>query len=335
MPGLFEADQAVPVKDYGEELYVVESHEIPKLRLLGVGDAMTQMLQDWEAETRGRIGFAGVKDGEDVSAYNSQAQLALVAYGCHQRETWKVSKVAGKVPSAGVKQQIKHQRKEALKRLREAMERSIGGTQEMQRGTSVAGYEQRGAFAWLDAALQSVQVVNAALRPAAACLHKTALDTLTAAAFETMIQASATQCGCAVNLKGFVGPALKSHMSDWTQKIEVTSTQDSLQSFNIAASEKRLLKMVNTFEFDAGTVEVMSDYNLACAAADGADTAYTPYSGLFLDTAKWSKRYLQKVTEFELPDLGGGPRGYADVLWMLKCGLPAGQMAVYTDSATT
>lgn len=333
MAGMYEADQAVPIKDYGEELYVVESHEVPKLRLMAAGDKMTQMLQDWEAETRGRIGFAGVADGADVSSYSHQAALALIAYGTHQRESWQVSKVASKTPTAGVKDQVKHQRKEALKRLRESMERSIGGAQEMQRGTSVAAYTHRGAFAWLNSALQSVNVVDASLRPAAGCLHTGTLAALTADAFEAMIQAAATQCGCAVNLKGFAGAALKSHMSGWGQKVPVTSASEAaLQSFNINASEKRLLKMVNLFEFDAGTVEVMPDYNLVCSDSTGADTAYTPYSGLFLDMSKWTKRYLQNVTEFELPDLGGGPRGYADVLWMLKCGVPSGQCAVYSNN---
>jgi len=333
MPGMFEADQAVPVKDYGEELYVVESHEVPKLRLMAAGDPMTQMLQDWEAETRGRIAFTGVADGADVTEYNKQAQLPLVAYGTHQRESWKVTKVAGKTPTAGVKNQVKHQRKEALKRLREAMERSIGGTQEMQRGTAAVGYNHRGAFAWINDALQSVQTVDDSLKTAAGCIHTGTLAALTAAVFEGMVQAAATQVGAAVNLKGFAGPALKSHMSDWTQKLTVTSTENALQSFNIAASEKRLLKMVNTFEFDAGTVEVMPDYNLACDPTTGADTVYTPLSGLFLEMSRWTKRYMQQVTEFELPDLGGGPRGYADVMWMLKCGLPAGQLVAYISAA--
>lgn len=335
MAGLFEADQAVPIKDYGEELYVVQSHEIPKLRLMGKDPkTMTQMLQDWEAESRSRVAFNGIKDGEDVGSYNGQAAKAMVAYGTHQRESWKVTKVMSNTLTAGIKDQVKHQRKEALKRLREAMERNIGSAQEMQRGSSSADYNQRGAFAWLNSALQSVQAVDAALMPAAGAVHTGTLAALTPSAFENMIQAAATQVGHAVSLKGFAGASLKSHMSDWGQKLTVTSTQAALQSFNIAASEKRLLKMVNTFEFDAGLVEVMPDYNLVCDPTDGTDTAFTPFSGLFLDMEVWKKRYMQKVTEFELPDLGGGPRGYSDVLWMLKCGMPAGQCVAYISAAS-
>ena len=42
---------------------------------------------------------------------------------------------------------------------------------------------------------------------------------------------------------------------------------------------------------------------------------------------------MQNVMEFELPDDGSGKAGYVDVMWMLKCGLPAGQLAVYTNAA--
>jgi len=336
MPGIYEADQAVPVKDYGEELYVVQSHEVPKLRLIGEdSNKMTQMLQDWEAESRSRLGFAGVKDGADVSAYNGQTAVAMVAYGTHQRESWMVTKVMSKTTTAGIKNQVKHQRTEAMKRLREVMERSVGSAQEMQRGTSAAEYNHRGAFCWLNHALQSVQAVDASLQLASGCIHTGTTAALTEAAFEAMVSAAATQVGHAVSLKGFVGSTLKSSMSDWGKKIPVTqATEQALQSFNINVSEKRLLKMVNTFEFDDGLVETMVDYNLVCDPSTGADSAYTPLSGLFLDMSRWKKRYMQNVTEFALPDLGGGPRGYADVVWMLKCGLPAGQMVVYSASAT-
>lgn len=335
MPGLYEADAAVLRKDYGDELFVVESHEIPKLRLLSTGSRMTQMLQDWESQTRSRTGHSGVKDGEPVTTFNSQGQVAMIAYGTHQRESWKVSKVAGMVPTAGVKDQVKHQRKEALKRLREKMERSIGGTQEMQRGSSTLDYNHRGAFAWLNSSLQSVQAVDSSVMPASGSVHTGTLAALTPTAFETMVEVAATQAGHSVNLQGFAGPKLKGAMSAWAQKTDfVASTAQALQSFNINQSEKKLVRMVNTFEFDHGMVEVMPDYNLCCDSDDGSDSAYTPYSGLFLDMSRWTKRFMQNVSEFELPDDGSGTSGYVDVLWMLKCGLPAGNLAVYTNAAS-
>ena len=338
MAGLYEADQAVPVKDYGDELFVVQSHETPKMRLMGTGSKMTQMLQEWEAESRQRVGFSGVKDGEAIAAYNAQTAKAMIAYGSYLREAIKVTKVMSLTSTAGIKDQWKHQRIEALKRIREAMERQFGSTVEMQRGASNAEYNQRGAFAWLIASLQSVNAVDSSLMPASACIHTAALSALDADAFEDMIAAAAAQVGHAVNLQGFVGPTLKSHMSSWGQKATLVDVSGSsvhaLQQFSIAASEKRLIKMVNTFEFDHGTVEVMPDYNLACDSTTGADSAYTPYSGLFLDMEVWKKRFLQPVSEWELPDDATGKRGYVDVLWMAKCGMPAGQMAVYTNAAS-
>lgn len=343
MAGLFEGafgdeDRAIPILEHDEKLFQVEAHKIPLTALIGQdSEIATNSLQDWEIEAEGVIPLAGVMDGEDVSTFNSQDLGALESYVAHLREPWKVTKVGGLVKSAAVKNQVAYQRKKALERLRKKIERVLGSGIEMARGNKTTPYMTRGAFTWMIPALQTLgaKAVPAQFQAPAAALHTTALDTFDAAKFESMLNAASEQKMDALNLVGQVGLTLKSLMSGWTQLSDFDpSTAQSLQNYTMPMADKELLKMVDTFRFDAGIVETMVNHNL-CYNAAGAKTDFSSRSGIFMDLEVWKKRYMQHVKEFSLPDGGGGKRGYADAILMLKCGCPAGQLAVYTDSSTT
>lgn len=252
----------------------------------------------------------------------------------HLRETWKVTKVGGLVKSAGVKDQVGYQRKKAYERLIRKIERVLGSGIEMARGSKTVPYMTRGAFTWMIPSLQTLaaKAVPVEFQAPTAALHTGTLDSLTADGFEAMLNAASEQKLDALNLVGQVGLSLKSKMSGWTQKVDYGAGTDlALQNYTMPIADKKLLKMVNTFEFDAGVVEVMLNQNL-CYDAAGAKTDFSTRSGIFMDLEVWKKRYMQHVKEYELPQLGGGSSGYADSILMLKCGCPAGQVAVYTDS---
>lgn len=341
MPGLFEGafgdgDRAVPVMEHDERLFAIEAHKNPLLALVGEDTEMAKnSLQDWEIEVEGLIPLSGVKDGEAVTVFNSQTLGSLESYVGHVREGWKVTKVGGLVKSAGVKDQIGYQRKKALERLLTKMERIMGSGIEMQRGNKNDAYMTRGAFAWMIPALQTLvgKEVPAEFQSPAASLHIGSLATFNADAFEAMLNAASEQTKGSLDLVGQVGLALKSHMSGWTQKVDLgAGTAEPLINYTGDISDKRLLRMVNVFEFDAGVVEVMVNHNLLYGV-NGAKTAHSSHSGIFMNLDLWKKRYMQRVKEYGLPEDGGGTRGYADAIMMLKCGCPAGQAAVYSDTA--
>lgn len=340
MPGLFEGafgdnDRAVPILEHDERLFQVEAHKNPLTAMIGQDSEMaTNALQDWEIEKEGVIPLAGVMDGEDVTSFNSQSLDSLESYVAHLREPWMVTKIGGMTKSAAVKDQVTYQRKKALERLKRKIERVLGSGIEMARGNKTTPYMTRGAFAWMVASLQTLtgKTVPTDYMPPTAAVHTGTLTALDADAFEAMLTAASNQKLDSLSLFGVAGLGLKSHMSAWTQKVDYDATPNQqLVSYNASVMDKRFVKMVNTFEFDAGIVEVMLNQNL-CYDAAGAATDYTTRSGLFLDLEVWKKRYMQQVKEFELTDGGGGRRGYADAILMLKCGCPAGQVAVYSSS---
>lgn len=332
MPGIYEADRAVPMPDIGEELFNVESYDTPFVSGIKKGDALKNMLTDWEVESYDDTELEGVVDGADVTDFGGQNREAMEAYAMQQRETWMVTKQRELTSTAGVKNEKNHQSLVALTKLKLKMERTALSDMEMRRGNKVEAYRMRSVWNWLSATAQAVKPVPEAFRPSADCWYTGTLANFTSDVFEEMLGAAADQIGRAVDLDGQVGRQLKSKMSKWGQLVSVGDGEASTVRRNEDASSRKMERIINVFEFESGIVRNHLNFNLLCAIATGKPTAYTPKSGVWLSNKMWRRRYLQAPKRFDLTDAGGGPRGYADVLWMLFNGNPLGQLAMKSNS---
>ncbi len=141
-----------------------------------------------------------------------------------------------------------------------------------------------------------------------------------------MLEAAATQKKEAVDLTGYVGIKLKTQMSRWAQRDESAGATDkALVRYNMDAEDKKLMQVVDFFEFDAGTVKVFPSWYLMCTEGTGAVSANTPRSGYFLDMDMWELCFLDQPASWIEPRKSGGPRGYHDAVYLLKCLNPTGQ----------
>jgi hypothetical protein len=211
-------------------------------------------------------------------------------------------------------------------------ERQILSALDLQAKSANAEYRSRGMFSWLSPSEQSVLPVPANYRPSSACQYTGALASLTPALFRALLDAAEGQVLEAVELLGIVGADLKTQMSTWTERqFSSTNTSASSTVFNLNAADKRLVQILDEFEFDSGSVvRTVKSYNLACTEATGARSSYSAKSGLFVKLGMWSLCWYQAPQSYELPDLGAGPRGYHDCGFLLKCLMPRGQVSVYT-----
>jgi hypothetical protein len=334
MPGMYEINQPMKREELGDEIFAVESHQTPFLRLVPKGSQPNQMLDSWPVQEYPRQAFGGTVDGYDVDTYNSTTREEIEGACQWILQSWKVAKLANLTVAAGVGRNEKaRQMRDALLLLNKKLERLFLSANDLQVAAGETPYETRGALSWLQVAAQTTKPVPADFRPPSACVHATALSNLTPDAFEDLLEAAANKKMAPVDLTGIVGIKLKSHMSYWGQKATVSGdTQVALQNFSLNASDKRLISIVDRFEFDAGTVEVVPSWYLACDPDTGEDTDYTPRSGIFVETAMWEKRFLQNVESVIETPKSGGPRGYHDCVVSLACKNPLGQVMVYTDS---
>lgn len=334
MPGLYETGMTLKLAEVGDTIFNVQSDKVPFSKMLKRGPKPKQVLSQWPVEVYEDRPFEGAMDGSDMDSFEHTNRDTIEAYAMWMRtKGWMVSRMANLTRTAGVpgKEEAK-QAMEDGKILARMMERQMLSNDDMRAETVALPYRSRGAFSWMSTSAQSVKPVPAAFRPTSGCVHTGTLAALTPAVFEGMIAAAAEQRHGAVDLNGQVGLKLKTTMSGWAQKhIEDINTAQALTRYNLDAEDKKLIRVVNFFEFDGGSVKTFPNYNLLHTEATGLSTDYTSRSGIFIDLNMWQLCYWDPPASRLEPPKSGGPRGYHDCLYLLKCLNPAGQCMVYTS----
>ena len=336
MGGMYEVDQPMKREDLGNVIFIAESEKTPFSRLIKRGARPKQMLGSWPVQAYPRRKFSGTMDGVDISTFNSTTRQDIEAYAMLMRtEGWLVSRLAKITDAAGVNrnEKAKQMADDGLI-LAQMIERNMLSNVDTQAQSGQnTPYRSRGAFSWLASAEQSTKPVPADFRPSTNSRYTDALADLTPALFEGLLESAATEKRAPVDLDGFCGLALKRQMSTWAQRdTEASATDQALVTYNLNASEKKLMQVVDFFEFDAGMVRTLLSFYLRCTEATGEDSDYTTRSGLFLDMSMWEVGFMDQPAAYMAKDEGGGPRGYHDAVYVTKCLNPLGQVVVETDS---
>jgi hypothetical protein len=335
--GIFERDklEALKIGEIGNTIEIAQAEKVPFKAMVRKGPAPKDIMTRWPAAKYRQEGFTGTLDGTDISEFSHSNRETIKGYGMWLMTTgWKVSRIANLTASAGIPR-LKEMGWQAMHdgiNLEHMIERQLLSTMDTQEESGSDPFQSRGAFSWTDPTEQTGEFpVPANFRPASGCRHTGALSALTTDAFEALLGAAADQTFAPVDLFGLVGRRLKRAMTTWTTKVTVSGEQ-VLQSYNANIAEKKLQQMVEFFQFDSGKVRTALSFFLACDSATGAETAYTSRSGLFLDMSKWDLAYLDAPAAYQMPHNSGGPRGYHDAVYILRCSMPAGQVSVYTNS---
>ncbi len=331
MPGIYEADQTLKVAEVGDTIFVAQSEKVPFSRLLKRGKKPGNMLTSWPVQVYPDRAFEGTLDGDDIASFTHTNRDSIEAYGMWMRTAgWMVSRLANLTKTWGVKggEEAKQAKDDGLI-LAQMIEKQLLSDNDTAVETGSTPFCSRGAFSWLDTDAQGVKPVPANYRPSSSCEYTGELASFTPSAMETMIRAAAAQKKEAVNLNGYVGIGLKAQMSSWAQKhSEDINTEQALQRFNMSADDKKLVNIVDFFEFDAGSVKVFPSWYLLHTAATGAAGANSQRAGIFVDMDMWELCFMDNPAARMEPPNSGGPRGYHDAVYILKCLNPTGQCVV-------
>ncbi len=335
MAGMFETDLPLKVADLGDKIFIAESEKVPFSRLLKRGKKPVNMLCEWDCQKYEDLAFQGTLDGSDMSSYSHSTRETLRAYGMFLRTAgWLVSKLAQLVKTADVKNEAAKQASDDSLSLARMIEKQLLSQDETAAESGSTAYCNRGVFKWLQNGAQAVQPVPSDFRPASACCYTGAIGDFLPSHLITMLKAMANAKKAPVDLTGIVGIDVKSQMSTWAQRDPDAEADEAaaLVSYNLNASEKKLIQAVNTFEFDSGNVTTFPSFYLAHTNSTGAATAYTPKSGIFIDLDMWELCFYQNPMSWKNPDLGGGPRGYHDAVYISKSLNPLGQGYILSNS---
>jgi len=334
---LTEAIQATKKLSWEDVIYTNQAFETPFLALLPRDKKPVQKEMNWPVMNRGASGYAGTMDGADVDSFRHQNRDSLKSLCQWFREPWMVTHFADLTKSWGVKDEAKFQAKEALTRLKMQIEQALLSNMDCVAESGVdQPNETRGAFMWLEndaTAISTEYPIGANYRVSAACEYTGAVASFTDDELEDRLIAASNQMKKARTWDAQVGLDLKAQMDSYTQHDpDATTTNASLKSFVQNASDKSFLKQVDFFQFSPGIVRTHINYNLYCAKADGAASAYSPKSGLFLDMDQWKIAFMAGVASHRFENRGGGPRGFHDATLGLKCLMPRGQAVVVSNS---
>ena len=337
MAGIYEKDQVGKREDLADILSCIVAEETPFMSMLKKEGAPTNKIMNYQCKRYPDRAFEGVLDGEDVATYNDQAPRALLTAVTQKfREPWFVSDFGDNATVAGLPKGEKGEQKaSALINLKFAIEGRLLSNEEcsVDDGATVAN-ETRGAIMWLSNTAQAVYPVDSNFRTPAASRHTSALSGLTEAAFQALLASAWTKRRGVATLDGFVGITLKRTFDNWSSLADAGASFGTfpVRTWNQSAESKALIKVIDILKFSEATVRLHPSAYIGKTSSTGADSEYTPRSGLFLDMAMWSLAWTRKPRLIDLEDKGGGPRGFADAIVGLKCFNPLGQCLVYTNS---
>ena len=335
MPGMYEKDQPMKIAELGDTIYIAEATKTPFSAMLKRGKEPVQMLSQWPVQIYPTRKAKGTMDGFDISSFNKTTREQMEAFAMWlMTEGWMVSKLADLTKTAGVgkKEKAKQASDDSLILAQMVERQLLSADDTAAEETPATPFTSRGAFSWLSTTAQTVRPVPANFRPASGCVYSGALESFMPADMETMLEVAATAKKGAVDLMAYCGLKLKRQMSTWAQKVTTVADITQIVQTTQSAAEKKISQVVDFFEFDAGKVKTMVSFYLRCDTSTGANTDYTPRSGLFLDLTMWELAFLQAAASYLCPPASGGARGYNDVVYILKCLNALGQCKVESST---
>jgi hypothetical protein len=337
MAGIYEKNQIGKREDLSDVLSCIVAEETPFTSMLTKEGKPSNKIMNYQVSRFPDRAFDGVLDGDDVATYNDQKPRGLLtAVQQKFREAWFVSDFADEATVAGLpKGEVGEQKANALINLKFAIEGRLLSNEEcsVDDGATVAN-ETRGAVMWLSATAQTLYPVDSNFRTPAASRHAAALSGLTEAAFQALLASAWTKRRGAATLDGFVGITLKRLFDNWSSLTDAGAAFATfpVRTWSQSVESKSLVKVIDILKFSEATVRLHPSAYIGKASGTGADSAYTPNSGLFLDMGMWSLAWMRKPGLYELENKGGGPRGYADAIVGLKCKNPLGEVLVWANA---
>jgi hypothetical protein len=314
-------------EDLTDFLTILEPEDTPKLSMLAKGKSPTNTYQEWQMDSLSAPSFQGVVEGTDVTAFANKSASRARAGNYIQafRRSWMVSRIAEAVDVAGVADEVANAKMKVMRELKRDIEAMIGSDQDRQADNGTVPYLSRALGTWISSSGPSD--IPAAYRTPSGSINTTATGSLTEDGFNSVFQSVYEVNGGKRAYNLFAGPALKRAISKF-QRQEGTTTAKSYQVTQ-DAKEHRIDLNVEIYAGDFHTVTVIPDlFNGIASDATGSGTfAPTNQSrarGYIIDPDLVSLGYLIGMESVELPDQGGGRRGYVHAVPTLMVKNPRG-----------
>ncbi len=308
-------------------LTILEPEDTPKLSTFNKAKGQSNVFQEWQMDNLNPVNIAGVPEGQDVQSFKNEVanRFRTGNYTMGFREPWMVSQLQEASNPAGVSDEVANSKEKAMRVVKRSIEAQIGSDSEMQLDNGAVGYKFRGLGEWIKATAQTLNPVNALYRTPAASIDATATSSLAETNFNDVFQSMFQAVGGARNYTGYFGPALKRAISNFQRATGAAGTTKTYQVTQ-DANEKKITLNVSIYEGDFHTVTIVPD--LFNGLVDGADpsvpTNQQKARGYVINPELVFLSYMIGLGSEELPNQGGGRRGYVSAFLTLGVKNPKG-----------
>ena len=317
-------------EDLTDFLTILAPEDTPKISTFAKTKRMTNAYQEWQVDTLSPVSFGGVLEGQDVLAFSNQAvnRARLGNYVQQFREQWMVSRLQEASDVAGISSEVANAKMKAMREIKRDSEACIGSDNGRQQEAPPSPYKCRALGKWISTSPGSD--VPAAFRTPSANIDTTATGSLSESAFNDVFQSIFQQVGGRRSYTLFAGPSLKRAISKF-QRAEGSSGTTKTYMVTQNADEHQIDLDVTMYVGDFHTVTIVPD--LFNGILDGADPSTTTSQqkarGYVIDPELVGIGYMLGIESNELPDLGGGRRGFilAALTLMVKNPLGLGKFA--------
>ncbi len=314
MPAGNEAALVGKIQNIKDSITQIEAEATPVLAMIGKGSAVTNSLFSSIAESLDNVPSTGVMDG--AAATNPETTEQVEIFGCvqHFRREWGVTKRRALTAAAGQgRNTAGHQRMLAITYLNRIMEQVILSNQNCTPQTGGTPWLTRGMFSGLSSTTQGGTIpVPASQRPSTANNYTSTLASFDELAVTTMLSSMFSEKKSALDLMGACGRDLKAAFDTFTNYQPASITGNTRILWNGGKADK-FTKVVRTIETSFGTINLFISEFLYRDLTTGEPTSgYSRKSGLFFDPSLWELRFMQPISNTNLPEDGSGPKGFID-----------------------
>jgi hypothetical protein len=317
-------------EDLTDFLTILAPEDTPKISTFAKTKRMTNAYQEWQVDTLSPVSFGGVLEGQDVLAFSNQAvnRARLGNYVQQFREQWMVSRLQEASDVAGISSEVANAKMKAMREIKRDIEACIGSDNDRQQEAPPSPYKLRALGKWISNTPGSD--VPASFRTPTGNINTDATSSLSESGFNDVFQSIFQQVGGRRSYTLFAGPSLKRAISKF-QRAEGSAGTTKTYMVTQNADEHQIDLDVTMYVGDFHTVTIVPD--LFNGILDGADPSSTSNAqkarGYVIDPELVGIGYMLGIESNELPDLGGGRRGFilAALTLMVKNPLGLGKFA--------
>lgn len=306
-------------EDLRDILTILEPEGTPVTSMIRKGPAPQATLVEVLADTLRPARTTGTPEGLDVNSFSNKAnkRKRFGNYIHIVEDTFAVTDVEMNVAVAGTSDLYGEAKAKCLRELKRDMEAIVCGDQEMVQGSGSDGWVTRGLGKWIQTAAQAIQPVPADFLTPAGNIGAFGAA-ITEAQFNGILQSLFTVYGEKKTYQVPAGVNFIATVDNFT-RVQPSATN---QRYNVVeyANTRQITLSVRVFDSSFGIANLLpSQFNRIDANGVG-----DPATAFFLNMELLELQFMEALHSVDLPDYGGGPRGYCKAIPSLCVKNPKG-----------